>query len=198
MKCVISLRVPKERTEIPLWSSLKHLELSNMNYEMMGSFGLRQYNNFCLYCFCFYHAALGGIQFPKAETHYASWHFFILFIYETWAAWSSRFVLAIKHTAWPERRSEKKAFLLPQQDVSSCLCGKTQSFLHCCQHKPLEHDRVQWCHGLESLTVMFLTKDWMGVRRFLLLQKNYLWVERKISNYPHLCPTTMGGSEWSH
>lgn len=46
-----------------------------------------------------FHEAIGGIQFPKAETHYMSWHFFLLFIWEACAVLSSRLVLAM-NTPW--------------------------------------------------------------------------------------------------
>lgn len=36
-------------------------------------------------------------------------------------------------------------------------------------------------------------QGWDGGKRPLLLEKNELWVERKISNYPHLGSTTWAG-----
>lgn len=60
---------PRERTEVTLWSSFKHLELRNINYQMRQHSGLRHLTVF--------HGALEGIQFPKVEKHYISSLFFM-------------------------------------------------------------------------------------------------------------------------
>lgn len=46
---------------------------------------------------------------------------------------------------------------------------------------------ICWCQGGVSY------QDWDGGRRPSLLEKNELWAERKICNYPHLCSTTWEG-----
>lgn len=54
-------------------------------------------------------------------------------------------------------------------------------------------NQYNWVDLLLSQTINGKWNGWDGGERPSLLEKNELWAERKISNYPHLCSTTWEG-----